>query len=196
MKRVFDLLFSIVGLILLSPVFVIISFYIKLNDQGPVFFKQERIGKNGNPFTLLKFRSMRVLDSAQKGRFDAGNNSRVTSIGKNLRKTKIDELPQLINILKGNMSLVGPRPEVKKWVDAYPERWDKVLTVLPGITDNAAIEFRNEEDLLAKSDNPEKLYLEIVLPTKLQLYEKYVDHHSFLGDIGLIFKTIYYCIFK
>jgi lipopolysaccharide/colanic/teichoic acid biosynthesis glycosyltransferase len=195
-KKIFDLVFATISLVLLSPLFIVTILLIKLNDGGPSFFVQERIGKDGKPFMLYKFRSMSVLDSAREGHFDAGNNSRVTSIGKILRKTKIDELPQLINVLKGDMSLVGPRPEVGKWVAVYPERWKKVLSVTPGMTDYASIEFKNEEDLLAKSAEPEKAYRESVLPQKLEAYEKYVDNRSFFGDIRLILETIFYCIFK
>jgi lipopolysaccharide/colanic/teichoic acid biosynthesis glycosyltransferase len=195
-KSLFDIVFALVVLILLMPLFILIALFIKVNDNGPFFFKQERIGKNGKPFILYKFRSMSVLKEATKGQFDAGNISRVTTVGKLLRKTKMDELPQLINVIKGNMSLVGPRPEVQKWISVYPERWIKVLTVTPGMTDNASIEFRNEEDILVNSENPEKMYMEFVLPKKLEFYEEYVDNHSFFGDIKLIFKTIYYCIFK
>jgi len=195
-KRSFDLFFSIVVLILLIPLFVIIGIAIKLNDKGRVFFTQERIGKNGKPFRLYKFRSMSELKAASKGYFEPGNVSRVTDIGKILRKTKMDELPQFINVLKGEMSLVGPRPEVRKWVEVYPERWSKILSVAPGITDNASIEFRNEEELLVKSECPEKTYRELILPHKLDLYEKYIDNQSFIEDFNLIVKTIYCCIFK
>jgi len=195
-KRSFDLFISIAVLILLIPLFVIIGIAIKLNDKGRVFFIQERIGKNGKPFRLYKFRSMSELKAASNGYFEPGNVSRVTGIGKILRKTKMDELPQFINVLKGEMSLVGPRPEVRKWVEVYPERWSKILSITPGITDNASIEFRNEEELLVKSECPEKTYKELILPHKLDLYEKYIDNHSFTGDINLIIKTVYCCIFK
>jgi lipopolysaccharide/colanic/teichoic acid biosynthesis glycosyltransferase len=194
-KRIFDLVFSIIALVLLVPLFVLVGLLIKLCGRGPVFFKQKRIGKNGKPFILYKFRTMHVLEDAGNVQFEPGNISRVTSIGKVLRKTKVDEFPQLINVLKGDMSLVGPRPEVEKWVAVYPERWKKILSVPPGITDNASIEFRHEEDLLLKSHDPEKLYKELVLPVKLLLYEFYVDHHSFFGDIKIMVKTIF-CLFK
>jgi lipopolysaccharide/colanic/teichoic acid biosynthesis glycosyltransferase len=183
-------------LMLLIPLFVLIAVAIKLYDHGPVFFIQERIGKDGVSFRLCKFRSMSVMKVATKGYFEPGNVSRVTRVGKFLRKTKIDELPQLINVLKGEMSLVGPRPEVGKWVAEYPERWKKVHSVTPGITDNASIEFRNEEILLVQSECPEKTYRELVLPRKLDLYEKYVDSHSFMGDVKLVLKTVYCCIFN
>jgi len=187
---------SLTALILLSPLFLMIALLIVLHDGGPVFFRQERIGKKGRPFRLYKFRSMRVLDEAAKGRFDAGDSSRVTRVGKILRKTKLDELPQLINVLKGEMSVVGPRPEVQKWVMVYPERWRRVLMVTPGITDYAAIEFRGEEELLSRSDEPEKTYREEVLPKKLELYEKYINNYSFLLDMKLIWVTMYSVVFK
>ncbi len=134
---------------------------------------------------------MRVQKGAEKGSFDAGNASRVTHLGKLLRKNKIDELPQLWNVVKGDMSLVGPRPEVRKWVDAYPVRWAHVLTVRPGITDPASIVYRNEEEILARSSDPEKTYCEEILPHKLDLYEEYVRSRSFLGDIGILLKTMW-----
>jgi lipopolysaccharide/colanic/teichoic acid biosynthesis glycosyltransferase len=133
---------------------------------------------------------MSIKKGAEKGSFDAGNSSRVTSVGRILRKTKMDELPQLFNVLMGNMSLVGPRPEVEKWTRVYPERWDRVLMVKPGITDNASIEFRDEEELLAESENPEETYRNFILPIKLKLYEQYVDSHSLKGDVEILIKTV------
>lgn len=190
-KRTFDILLSAIGLIILLPVAVPIALIIFIDDLGPVFFKQKRVGLNLQPFTLYKFRSMTVNKSSSEGSFDVGNQSRVTRIGKLIRKTKLDELPQLINVLKGDMSFVGPRPEVKKWVDVYPQQWAFVLTVKPGITDNAAILFRNEEDILAGVANPENHYKEIILPQKLNIYSKYINNHSFTGDLEIIIKTIY-----
>lgn len=195
-KRLFDLTLASVGLLFLFPVVLIIAVIIFWDDGHPVFFVQERIGKSGKPFRLLKFRTMRVDKLACQGSFDPGDDSRVTRVGACLRKYKLDELPQLLNVVRGEMSLVGPRPEVRKWVAAFPERWNKVLQVVPGITDNASVRFRNEEELLRQSDDPEKFYREVVLPQKLCLYEDYVDHHSVHGDILLIFKTIYCCLFK
>lgn len=194
-KRLFDFITSFLGLILLCILFMVISLLIKLNDYGPVFFKQKRVGRGGKLFVLYKFRSMKVLKSAKEGIFEPGNTSRITSLGKFLRRTKLDELPQLINVLKGEMSLVGPRPEIEKWVAVYPERWIRILSVKPGITDNASIIYRSEESLLAKSEDPEKIYKEIILPKKLELYEAYVLNHSFYGDLKLIFKTLIH-IFK
>ncbi len=189
MKRLFDLSVSVLALIVLLPLFLVIAVLIKLNDGGPVFFKQVRVGKNRAPFVLYKFRSMSVLREASSGEFEVGNLSRVTSIGKFLRRSKLDELPQILNVIKGDMSIVGPRPEVRKWVEIYPVRWMKVLSLSPGITDNASIEFMQEEILLANSYDPEKLYKELILPRKLDYYEEYVDHHSFLGDLKIIALT-------
>ena len=189
-KRTFDILFAATGLIILLPVSLVISLLLYLDNRGPIFFSQKRIGLNLQPFTLYKFRSMTVDQSASKGSFDAGDQSRVTRFGKILRKSKLDELPQLFNVLKGDMSFVGPRPEVKKWVDSYPSRWAAIMTVKPGITDNAAILFRNEETLLAQAPDPELYYKEIILPKKLTIYSEYTTNHSVTGDIKIIFRTI------
>ncbi len=190
-KRMFDLLVALSGFVVLVPLLAAIIVLIILSDGWPVVFRQKRIGKNGKPFWLYKFRSMRNSGSGQTENFEAGDISRVTRIGKFLRATKLDELLQLINVIKGDMSLVGPRPEVEKWVNVYPERWANVLSVRPGITDNAAILFRNEERLLAHSPDPEATYRELVLPRKLDLYDAYVAHHTLSGDVVLILKTIY-----
>lgn len=175
---------------------IIIAIIIYIEDRESVLFKQKRIGLNLQTFTIYKFRSMTVSKISSNRSFEPGDQSRVTSIGKILRKTKLDELPQLINVLKGDMSLVGPRPEVKKWVDIYPQQWAHILTVKPGITDNASILFRNEEEILARSANPEMYYQEIILPEKLNIYYEYINNHSFKGDILIIFKTIYSIIKK
>lgn len=196
MKRIFDVVFTLLGLIVLAPLFLVIAFLIKLFDNGPVFFKQKRVGKDGKLFILYKFRSMRGSEYLEHGSFEPGNISRVTAIGKFLRRTKLDELPQLINILKGEMSFVGPRPEVEKWVAVYPERWKRILCVKPGITDNSSIVYRSEESILAESVDPENTYREIILPKKLDLYEDYVINNSFFGDLKLIFRTIFSVIFK
>lgn len=189
-KRLFDFLFSFTGLLLLSLPFFFIALLIKVLMPGPVFFIQQRIGKQGKPFRLIKFRTMKVASGKISGSFDAGDNSRITPLGRFLRKTKLDEIPQLINVLKGEMSIVGPRPEVQKWTEVYPEKWKIVHTVKPGITDNASIEFRNEEEILAKSDDPIKKYLEEILPRKLDLYINYVNNRSFIGDLRIIVKTL------
>ncbi len=186
----FDITFASLGLLLLSPLLIIVSGIILIFDGRPVLFRQMRVGVNGSCFLLNKFRTMSVVRGAASGTFDAGDSSRITKIGAFLRKTKLDELPQLWNVFKGDMSLVGPRPEVRKWVDAYPERWAKVLTVKPGITDPASIYYRNEEELLAQADDPVACYRDQILPHKLDLYEEYVMTRTFWEDIFLIFKTI------
>jgi len=196
MKRIFDLIASFVGLLTLAPVFLLICLLIKLDDNGPVFFKQRRVGKDGKLFLMFKFRSMKVIEVSKTGSFEPGDTSRITSIGKFLRRTKLDELPQLYNVLKGNMSIVGPRPEVEKWVNVYPEKWKLILSVKPGMTDNSSIFFRQEEYLLTESDDPEKTYREIILPKKLDLSGEYVLNYSFLGDLKLIFLTLYSLISK
>jgi len=190
-KRIFDILSSATMLIILLPFEIVVAILIYLEDRDSIFFTQKRIGLNQRPFILYKFRSMTKSNISSNGSFDAGDQSRVTNIGKILRKTKLDELPQLINVLIGDMSLVGPRPEVKKWVDIYPQQWAFVLTIKPGITDNAAILFRNEEEILSSVANPEIHYKEIILPEKLNIYREYINNHSFIGDIMIIFKTVY-----
>ena len=191
----FDIIFSGIGLLLLSPLLIVVSGMILIFDGRPIFFRQTRVGINGADFILYKFRTMRVIRGAASGAFDAGDSSRITKIGAFLRKTKLDELPQLWNVFIGDMSFVGPRPEVRKWVDAYPERWAKVLTVKPGITDPASIYYRNEEELLAQADDPVACYRDQILPHKLDLYEEYVRTRTFWGDIALIFKTIMLVLF-
>jgi lipopolysaccharide/colanic/teichoic acid biosynthesis glycosyltransferase len=163
---------------------------IKLTMPGPIFFIQQRVGKNGKLFNLIKFRTMKVASGKKIGSFDAGDTSRITPLGAFLRKYKLDELPQLLNVLLGEMSFVGPRPEVRQWTLVYPEKWKIVHSVKPGITDNASIEFRNEEFILAESEDPLKTYEEVILPRKLELYIDYVQARSFWGDITIILKTI------
>ncbi|MDC0304886.1 sugar transferase [bacterium] len=196
MKRLFDILSGLVGLIFLWPLFTVIGIVILVAHGRPVLFRQRRVGRNGKDFFLLKFRSMSFQKSAEVGQFDAGNCSRVTTVGRFLRRTKLDELPQLWNVLKGEMSVVGPRPEIRKWVEVYPKRWQEVLTVRPGITDPASIRFRNEEEILAQASDPEAEYREVILPPKLALYEEYVANASFCDDIVLIFRTIIAVVFK
>jgi lipopolysaccharide/colanic/teichoic acid biosynthesis glycosyltransferase len=191
MKRLFDFGMSLVGLAVLFPVLLLVALGVVVDSGWPVLFVQKRVGRGGVLFSMYKFRSMTVMREAAIGSFNAGDSSRVTRVGGWLRRTKIDELPQLWNVLIGDMSLVGPRPEVLKWVKVYPGRWKLVHSVRPGITDNASIEFRNEEALLAASDDPEATYKEVVLPQKLALYESYVRSHSFWGDIQIIFKTLF-----
>ena len=194
-KMFFDVIFSGLGLLLLSPLLIIVAVMILIVDGNPIFFRQIRVGRNGDDFILNKFRTMRVIRGVASGTFDTGDTSRITKIGAFLRKTKLDELPQLWNVFKGDMSFVGPRPEVRKWVDTYPERWAQVLTVKPGITDPASIYYRNEEELLAQADDPVACYRDQILPHKLDLYEEYVRTRTFWGDIFLIFKTIKLVLF-
>jgi len=190
MKRIFDLIFSIAGLILLSPVFLIISLLIKLDSKGPVFYKQLRVGKNNLDFRLLKFRTMRT-DSDKSGLLTVGGRDpRITGAGYYLRKFKIDELPQLLNVAAGEMSFVGPRPEVRRYVDLYDDEQRKVLKVLPGITDVASIKYRNENELLEKSEDPESYYIESIMPDKLKLNLDYIEQRSFMNDLKVIFKTL------
>ena len=196
LKRIFDVLFSLIALIMLLPALLVISILIRATTQGPVFFIQPRVGRNGKIFMLYKFRSMKTTEFSEQGNFEPGNIARITKLGKTLRKTKLDELPQLLNVLKGDMSIVGPRPEVEKWVKIYPERWKYIHSVRPGITDMSSIEFRNEEFILEKSDDPEKTYKEVILPKKLDFYENYISSYSFFGDLKLMFKTVFFIIFK
>jgi lipopolysaccharide/colanic/teichoic acid biosynthesis glycosyltransferase len=189
-KRLFDLFWSITGIIVLLPIFVLISVIIKFDSKGPVFFLQNRVGRNNKDFKLVKFRTMYV-NSDKKGEITIGaNDSRITKTGTFLRKYKLDELPQLFNVLYGNMSLVGPRPEVRTYVDLYSAEQLKVLDVLPGITDYASIEYANENELLAKAKNPEQFYKEVVMPDKLKLNMKYINEVGLFTDLKIIFKTL------
>lgn len=195
MKRIFDIVASGVGLIILSPLFLILAFWIKLDSKGPVFYRQVRVGLHNKDFRIFKFRSMRV--GADKGSLVTigGHDPRITRSGYFIRKFKLDELPQLINVFVGDMSLVGPRPEVRHYVDYYTPEQMHVLDVRPGITDPASIKFRNENELMEKAEDPEKYYIEVIMQEKIRLYLEYVNHHSFMGDIGLIFKT-FWTIFR
>ena len=190
MKRAFDLITSVTGLIVLAPLLLVIASVTVLFDGFPILFKQERTGRHGRRFNILKFRTMTNKTSDDGRQFNAGDNSRVTRFGHLLRKSKLDELPQLLNVLSGDMSVVGPRPEVPYWTDAFAERWEKVLHVRPGITDPASIEFRHEEDILAQSLDPDRTYAEKILPRKLDLYEQYTREHSMTGDLWIILRTI------
>ncbi len=187
-KRLFDIISSLLVLIILSPLLLIISLWIILDSKGGAFYKQTRIGKNAKEFGLYKFRSMRP-DSDKKGQITIGNDNRITKVGQFIRKYKIDELPQLINILKGDMSVVGPRPEVKKYVDLYTDEQLKVLSVKPGLSDYASIEYFDEQSVLGKAKDPDKEYIEVVMPAKLNLNLKYIKDQSFLTDLKIIFKT-------
>ncbi len=190
MIRLLDLIFSVIGLIILSPLFLLVMLWIVIDSRGPVFYRQVRVGRNGIDFRLFKFRSMRVNADKAGLLTVGGRDNRITNAGYYLRKFKIDELPQLINVLKGEMSLVGPRPEVRKYVDLYTPDQQKVLQVRPGITDMASIAYKNENELLAKSADPEKTYIEEVMPEKLKLNMVYIDDPSLINYLKIIFKTI------
>mgnify|MGYP003509761373 FL=1 len=191
MKRLFDIFASGLGLLFLSPFFLLIAIWIKLDSKGPVFYRQVRVGRYNKDFRIFKFRSMRV--GADNGSLVTigGRDPRVTRSGYYIRKFKLDELPQLINVFIGDMSLVGPRPEVRHYVNYWTPEQMHVLDVRPGITDPASIKFRNENELMEKAENPEKYYIEVIMQEKIKLYLEYVNDHSFFGDIGLIFKTFW-----
>ena len=189
MKRLFDIVASGCGLILLSPIFLVLAIWIKLDSKGPVFYKQVRVGRGNKDFYLYKFRSMRVGADKAGLITVGGRDPRVTRSGYYIRKYKLDELPQLINVIKGDMSLVGPRPEVRKYVDMYTPEQMHVLDVRPGITDMASIRYRNENELLEKAEDPDKYYIEVIMPDKLGINLEYVANHSFWYDMKLIIST-------
>ena len=191
LKRLFDVLVSAAGLLLLSPLLVGIALWIKLDSRGPVFFRQQRVGRYGAPFHIHKFRSMREDAPLAGPQITIGADPRITRAGHFLRRTKLDELPQLLDVLAGTMSLVGPRPEVPRYVAMYPPAVrDKVLSVRPGITDPASIEYRDESTLLARAADPERVYIEQVMPAKLRYAAEYVDRMSLLNDVRLIGATL------
>jgi lipopolysaccharide/colanic/teichoic acid biosynthesis glycosyltransferase len=196
LKRSFDIFFSVIGLILLSPVFLIMAIWIKCDSYGPVFYRQIRVGKNGRNFLLYKFRSMKV-GADKKGLLTVGEKDpRITKSGKFIRKFKLDEFPQLINVLRGEMSIVGPRPEVPKYVALYNEEQRKVLSVRPGISDWSSIRFRNENELLAQAENSEDFYISEVMPEKLKMNLEYVRENNFWTDVKIIFITVKKLILK
>jgi len=188
-KRLFDLLLSLAGLLLLSPLMLAVAAWIKLDSPGPVFFRQERVGRFGVPFRIHKFRTM--THGGAGSLLTVGADTRITRAGAFLRRSKFDELPQLIDVLLGSMSLVGPRPEVPRYVAMYPQTLrDKVLSVRPGITDVASIEYRDENDLLARAADPEREYVNVVMPAKLRLAAQYVEQASLATDLRLIGRTL------
>jgi lipopolysaccharide/colanic/teichoic acid biosynthesis glycosyltransferase len=190
MKRVFDIVMATIGLIVLSPLFLLVAVLIKIDSHGPIFFRQERIGKRFRPFLIYKFRTM-VENAEQIGsKITYRNDPRITRIGQFLRKTKIDELPQIINVFKGEMSLVGPRPEVRQYVEIYRQDYETILTVRPGITDLASLKYPDEEALLGHCNNPQEEYLRHVLPDKINLNKESIKHSSFFFDLTLILKTL------
>ena len=189
-KRAMDIVLSAAALCVLWPVFLLIALAIVIDDPGPVFYRQVRVGRGGRPFRIFKFRTM-VVDADKKGlSITVGRDSRITRVGAFLRKTKLDELAQLLNVLCGQMSFVGPRPEVPRYVELYTPYQRQVLLVRPGITDYASIAYRNENDLLAGAKDPERMYIETVMPDKIELNMKYLKEISPLTDIRLILKTV------
>ena len=190
LKRFFDLILSLMGLLITVPILFLITILIKISSSGPVFYKQVRVGKNNKDFKIFKFRTMH-LNADKKGLLTVGGRDpRVTSIGYYLRKFKLDELPQLINVFKGDMSFVGPRPEVRQFVNLYSEIQKKVLNVKPGITDLASIEFRNENEILSKEEDPNQYYIDYIMPKKLEINLKYINQRNLLKDFVVIIKTI------
>ena len=190
MKRVFDAIISSLGLLLLGPVFLIVALMIKLDSRGPVFFKQARIGREFRSFFIYKFRTM-IADAASRGgTLTVGSDPRITRVGAVLRTTKIDEIPQLINIFKGDMSFVGPRPEVLEFVELFRSDYEEILRVRPGLTDLASLKYRNEAMTLAQAEDPHEDYLKRVLPDKIRLAKEYIRRSSFFFDLGLIIKTL------
>lgn len=196
MKRLFDIVASGLGLLCLSPLFLILAVWIKCDTPGPVFYRQTRVGRYNRDFRLYKFRSMRIGADRQGLITVGGHDSRITRSGYFIRKYKLDEFPQLINVLVGDMSLVGPRPEVRKYVNLYTSGQMHVLDVRPGITDPASIRYRNENELLAQATDPDRYYIETIMPDKLRINLEYVANHSFWSDIVLIFKTFWEIVAK
>ena len=189
MKRLFDIVVALFFIILLLPFMLIMAMAVAVDSRGGIFYRQLRVGKNNKDFYLLKFRTMQV-NADRKGLLTVGSRDpRVTRVGYYLRKYKLDELPQMFNVLAGQMSMVGPRPEVRKYVELYNEEQSKILFVKPGITDYASIEYFNESDLLAKSSNPEETYIREIMPAKLEINKKYIADQSLLVDLSILFKT-------
>ena len=190
MIRFFDFILGLVGLVVLAPIFIMLAIWIKIDSKGPVFYKQVRVGQNGINFGLFKFRSM-VVDADKKGLITVGGRDpRITRSGYFIRKYKLDELPQLINVLVGDMSLVGPRPEVRKYVNLYTDEQQKVLSVKPGITDYASIEYMDENEILGKSSDPEKTYIEEIMPEKIKYNMKYIQNKNVSEYFKIIFLTL------
>lgn len=191
MIRLLDMLFSFVGLVLLSPLLLLIALWVKSDSRGPVFFRQIRVGRYGKDFQLFKFRSMRV-DADKAGLLTVGGRDpRITGAGYFLRKYKLDELPQLLNVLFGDMSVVGPRPEVRKYVNLYTPEQRQILNVRPGITDMASIEFRNENEILAQSIDPEQTYIQDIMPQKIRLNQVFIKNPTIFNYLRIIFRTVF-----
>lgn len=191
MKRLFDIVCSFFGLLFLSWLFVFVALWVGLSSRGGVFYRQRRVGRCNRDFTIYKFRSMRVNSDRQGLLTIGGRDDRITKVGVFIRKYKLDELPQLFNVLRGDMSFVGPRPEVRKYVELYTEEQKKVLTVRPGITSLSSIKYRNENEILSRSDNPEQYYIDVIMQDKLAIELDYLEQRSLLTDIKVIFQTIF-----
>jgi lipopolysaccharide/colanic/teichoic acid biosynthesis glycosyltransferase len=190
MKRTFDILVSAAGIVLLSPVLLVVALLIKIDSPGPVFFLQERVGRRFRPFHIYKFRTMEPEAPRLGKLITVGEDPRITRIGRVLRLTKIDELPQLLNVLKGDMSLVGPRPEVRQYVELFRPDYEEILQVSPGITDLASLRYRRESEILGQAENPEERYVREILPEKIRLAKEYLHRSSFWFDAGLIVQTL------
>lgn len=190
MIRIFDVLISVIVLMIITPFLLLISMLIVLEDGFPIIFRQSRTGLNGKPFIMFKLRSMRNRQSEGLNLTVGGRDSRILKVGRLIRKSKLDEIPQLINVLRGDMSIVGPRPEVKKYTDLYDNKQRQVLSVRPGITDFASIEFRNENELLERAEHPEQFYIETIMPEKIQLNQIFVDNPSLRNYFAIIIRTI------
>jgi len=195
-KRLFDIVLASLGVVLILPLLAVLALWIKLDSPGPVFFRQERVGRHGVPFRIHKLRSMRVAQDAAAPQVTVGDDVRITRAGRFIRRHRLDELPQLIDVLAGSMSLVGPRPEVPRYVAQYPaDLRDKVLSVRPGITDPASLEFLDEAAMLAAAVDPEREYVEAVLPVKLRLAAQYVDQASLRRDVQVLLATLRLLVF-
>ncbi len=196
MKRFFDIIMSLFLMVIFLPLIMTIAIVVKIDSRGPVFFIQKRVGKGGKDFRMFKFRTM-CIDADKKGLLTVGNkDKRITGVGYFLRKYKLDELPQLFNVLNGTMSMVGPRPEVRKYVELYDSRQKKVLDVLPGITDMASLIYINENELLAKSPDPEEMYVSEIMPAKLELNLSYLANRTLRSDFNIILKTFLKSFFR
>jgi len=189
-KRIFDFILSAFGIVMLSPIFLVITIWIKLDSTGSIFFRQLRIGRHGKSFNIYKFRTMFVNAESRGRQITVREDPRITKSGRFLRRYKLDELPQLINVFVGDMSLVGPRPEVPRYVELFKDAYDVILQVKPGITDYAAFAFRNEEEILKKYNDPEEGYIKEILPQKIELYNKYLREMGLWTDLKLILLTL------
>lgn len=190
--RCFDILVSFFGIVFLLPLFAITALVIRIKDGSPILFKQERVGKNGKIFKILKYRTMSVKQKENSSQITVGEDQRITKTGRTLRKLKIDELPQLFNVLKGEMSFVGPRPEVKKYVDLYDDLQKEILKIKPGITELASLKYYNESEILGASDDFEREYIEKIMPDKIMLNLQYIKKMGLFYNIGIILRTIFH----